>query len=297
VRTRVSHHPSATGLSLVEILVAVGLLSFIMLGLLMTFNQTQRAFRSSITQADVLEAGRATMDMMSRELEQMAPSEYPDVWVSGAWYRATNFFADLPGVYTNQVQPLVQPLPGSGVRDNLAQQLFFLTRLNQDWIGIGYRVVPDAPGASVGTLYRFTITNARSAPITTAGTIFANLATASRVADGVVHLRVRAFATNGFLIVPTNAYALTPQGPFRPVQNCTVSGNAADPQQAACYFMSNAVPAYVDLELGILEPQVLKRSKSIIAPLAQSNFLSGYAAQVHLFRQRIPIRNVDTAAY
>jgi hypothetical protein len=61
--------------------------------------------------------------------------------------------------------------------------------------------------------------------------------------------------------------------------------------------VSNAVPAYVELELGILEAQILKKSRSIPNPLLQSNFLSGYAAQEHIFRQRIPIRNVDTTAY
>jgi hypothetical protein len=240
------------------------------------------------------------MDMMTREVEQMAPSEYPDVWLGGARYRATNFLAEAAAGYNN----LVQSLPGSSsnvLRMNLVQRFFFLTRLNQDWIGIGYQVVPDTPGASVGTLYRFAVTNARSAPVMAAGIVFSNLAKASRIADGVVHLRARAFATNGFLICVNGSgnayYALTPQGPTREVQNAAVWGNAADPQQAACYFMSNAVPAYVELELGILEPQILKKSKSIINLSSQSNFLSGYAAQVHVFRQRIPIRNVDSAAY
>ncbi|HPC60329.1 MAG TPA: prepilin-type N-terminal cleavage/methylation domain-containing protein, partial [Verrucomicrobiota bacterium] len=52
--------------SLVEILVTVALLSFIVLGLLAMFHQTQRAFRSSITQTDVLEAGRALTEIIGR---------------------------------------------------------------------------------------------------------------------------------------------------------------------------------------------------------------------------------------
>ena len=40
--------------SLIEIMVTVGLLSFIILGLLAMFNQTQRAFKSSITQIFIL---------------------------------------------------------------------------------------------------------------------------------------------------------------------------------------------------------------------------------------------------
>ena len=40
------------------------------------FNQIQRAFRSSMTQVDKLEAGRAVTEMLPRELEQISPSGY-----------------------------------------------------------------------------------------------------------------------------------------------------------------------------------------------------------------------------
>jgi hypothetical protein len=71
----------------------------------------------------------------------------------------------------------------------------------------------------------------------------------------------------------------------------------ADAQQGACYFMSNAVPAYVDVELGLLESQILGRYRSIQDPTAQRQYLTNHAAQVHLFRQRIPVRNLDSTAY
>ena len=289
--------------SLVEILVAVGLLSFIMLGLMMMFNQTQKAFRLSITQADVLEQGRATLDLMSREIEQTAPSHYPD-WLTkgGVWYRATNFYAE-PAAGFNC---LVQQLPGSDFvaqasgfnrRTNQIQRFFFLTRLNQDWIGTAYQVVPDVSGGSVGTLYRYAVTNLRSAPITAAEAItraFSKPDTnvmVSRIAEGVVHLRARAFDTNGVLIPVTAGWYGSSRGIW--VQS-DATGN--EPQGYA-YFVSNAVPAYVEIELGILESQILKKSRSIPNALLQSNFLSGYAAEEHIFRQRIPIRNVDTTAY
>ena len=63
--------------TLLEILVSVALLSFIVLGLFAMFNQTQRAFRMSMTQSDILEAGRAVMEMMPRELEQATMSYHP----------------------------------------------------------------------------------------------------------------------------------------------------------------------------------------------------------------------------
>ncbi len=45
--------------SLIELMITLGLISFIILGLMLMFQQVQRSFRGSMTQTDVLEAGRA----------------------------------------------------------------------------------------------------------------------------------------------------------------------------------------------------------------------------------------------
>ena len=55
--SRVTHN----GFSLVEVLVVVSLLSLIVLALMAVFSSTQKAFRSAVTQTDVLEGGRAGM--------------------------------------------------------------------------------------------------------------------------------------------------------------------------------------------------------------------------------------------
>jgi hypothetical protein len=70
---------------------------------------------------------------------------------------------------------------------------------------------------------------------------------------------------------------------------------------AGLYFWSNAVPAAVELELGILEQHALERYNSIGDPNARLNYLQStnyyLSSRVQLFRQRIPIRNVDPLAY
>lgn len=322
--------------SLIEILVTVALLSFIILGLLAVFNQTQRAFTSSMTQTDVLEAGRATMGQIAPELEMTVASRSPDYYVNGlngAPYRATNFFVELtPGFVT----PFLQELPGNAAaRTNFIQRFFFLNKLNQDWIGIGYQVIPDDLNGYVGTLYRFASTNNRYAPLTLSGDFqyAANVAyqnaraglaitnltwqgvdsrfrsfSISRIADGVMDLRVRAFATNGFIIRAaalrvqtsppiTNGYCIGPLGPYTNVANTAVFNTIQDPIQSECYFMSNAVPGYVELEVGILEQGILKHYRGIPVPAAQGQYLSNHVAQLQLFRQRIAIRNVDFSAY
>jgi hypothetical protein len=297
--------------SLIEIMVTVGLLTFIILGLLLMFNQTQRAFRTGMTQTDVLEAGRATVDLLARELEQMSPSQYPDNLLGGIRYRATNFFVE-PSPGFSWANPLIQELPGSTntLRTNLLQRFFFLSKLNQDWLGTGYEVLPDDANGCVGTLYRFAGTNYPRGGLMTLAQVFPLVAPTnmSRIADGIVHLRLRAFAKNGCLITTdplgrANAsFQLRLNGPYTNIPNAlaynsVAFGSTADYRQAACYFVSNALPSYLELELGVLEPQILQKYRSIGVQQAARQYLSNHVAQVHIFRQRIPVRNVDLNVY
>ena len=301
-------HSRRSAFTLIEILAAVTLMSLIVLGLLSMFNQTQRAFRGSMAQVDVLESGRLATDMLARELEQMTPSEYPGV--NGI--RVTNFFAFVPQLGNPlYCAPMLQGLPGTTLlRANILQGFFFLTRVNQDWIGTGYQVLPQFANLGIGTLYRFSATN-RSAPFLLSSNFQSAIQNAvltgsptnlSRIADGVVHLRLSAFATNGYPITYvsgfTNAFFSTNESVlnyYASVRNATTG-----PSSDSCYFWSNAVPAYVELELGILEPQILERWRSFpagSAAQAQAQYFSNHVAQVHLFRQHIPVRNVDISAY
>ena len=293
---------------MIEIMVTVALMSIIILGLLAMFDQTQRAFRTGMTQVDTLEAGRNTMEMLARELEQLAPANArldPEAL-------QTNYCNFLTETSPRFPTPLIQGLPGSDeVRSNLVQRFFFLSRQNQDWIGTGYEVIPDYPNAPVGTLFRYSVTNwSRRFPqplssnfvFTVRNGPFTNLV---RIADGVVHLRVRPYAANGFPILSdgfhtnavcrTNALTLG----YGPVVNTVARYRSYWPEDADCYFVSNAVPTSVELEMGILEQEVLQRYRSIGSANAvvQRQYLSNHVAQVHIFRQRIPVRNVDLSVY
>jgi hypothetical protein len=226
------------------------------------------------------------------------------------------------------------------------------------WAETGYYVVPDVPGSGsangigVGTLYRYSATNLAPVSInplvpvsypanSLLPGVWANsflsalltlrtdtspvLATApvsavTHVADGVIHLRVRPFATNGYPIVSYSVgqfcytvfetrywtnngvkainayYAEYPQ----PIYTATNYPSPICPDgYSACWFMSNALPACVEIELGILESQTYKSYKALVAgnPGAGAAFLSNHVGQVHIFRQRVPIHNVDPSAY
>ncbi len=270
---------SRRAFSLIEILVTAALMSFIVLGLLAMFNQTQRAFRSSMTQTDVLEAGRATMDLVTRELEQMAPSQ--DL-------RTTNFFVRVSPSFQD---PLLQALPGSEeLRKNVVQEFYFLSKFNTDWVGTGYRVIPDYTEAGVGSLYRWT----KAVPLRS-GSLYlphefqmAALSNYSRIADGVVSFRLRAFDDRGSLINP---------GMNRWPKDMDFYTNLIAADQAVVLATNRAVPAFVELEIGMLEQQIFQRWKSLANAAARRNYLSNHSARVHVFRNRVPVRNVDFSAY
>jgi hypothetical protein len=63
-------------------------------------------------------------------------------------------------------------------------------------------------------------------------------------------------------------------------------------------MFSNALPASVEIEMGVLEDRALQRAESLGGSFtAQSNYLAQQAGKVHVFRQRVSIPNVDPAAY
>src|SRR5205807_1233996 len=87
----------------------------------------------------------------------------------------------------------------------VVQNIFFLTQNNQNWMGIGYKVIPDLTNTTaglVGTLYRFETNHNNYTATNISGEFLrAQPVGMNRIADGVVHLRLRAFATNGFPIL------------------------------------------------------------------------------------------------
>jgi hypothetical protein len=201
-------------------------------------------------------------------------------------------------------------------RVNVVDDFFMLRRENQTWIGTGYFVrtndvatgllyLPEthtgSPGKmGAGTLYRFS-TNTTSV-YQDPGDLFAAFDQArrpggirwtnvNRIADGVVHFRLRAFDTNGALITTNipHPYLLNTDIIYR------APFLAQEVRQYS--FYSNAVPAAVEMELAILEQGNWQRYKAIANPDAQLNYLSNHAGQVHMFRERIPVASVDPKAY
>ena len=199
--------------SLIEIMVAVSLLVVIMIGLLAMFYQTQRAFRLASTQVDVIETGRATMQMLTSELKQMVPSPEPFI----------------PGLHTATVYPMLplwRPDPVEPMEAYL-KELFFVTRENDQWVAYGYFVDPVTPFGGAGSLYQFST----NIPIAISNAVelafkefkIAKTDTQPRVADRVIHFNLYAYDRYGF--------------PFL--------GNGPGTNKGELDFRTNLMPAYV----------------------------------------------------
>jgi type II secretory pathway pseudopilin PulG len=285
--------------SLVEVLVVVTLLSLIVLALMAVFNTTQRAFRASITQTDVLESGRAAMDLITTDLRQMSPS----AGVSNSLVAVLNGFVPVNFYASNNfnLQPLVQTMTASlnnPQRTNVLENFFILSRENQTWTGTGYVVDPNSTNF-VNPLYRFSIsTNVQAASPAVLYTNFANRVFnanfngMSHLMDGVVHLTVRAYDPNGYWM--TNTYNFADE---QISTNNNVLFAFPSLGEVGFYMFSNTLPASVEIQLGALEDRTLQRAESLGNSLTRSNYLALQSGKLHIFRQRVMIPNVDPTAY
>lgn len=306
---------SSRAFTLLELMVSVALLAVIIIGLLAMFSQVQRAWKSGITQVDVMEGGRATMALIVRDLQDMAALPQSN---------ATNFEA----LYALNSETIQLDLPDGTQRLNDLQDLSFVRRSGDDWTGVAYRVTNAAWG--VGSLYRLEATllanpldNYRNYPTNIShlsryvtgldryaigfglmnpnyvvqpvspepGRQYYTNSGFARVLDGVVHFTVTAYDTNG--TVMTNSRILDPQG-YPIGYSCT---NQFD---ASGFLTKQVLPSYLEVELAVVEPAVLERFNARInqgPPLsitAATNYLARKAGQVHVFRQRVPIRPAAT---
>ncbi len=270
----------SSGLTLVEMMVATTLLVVMMLGLTAMFNQTQRAFRSGLKQVDVFEGGRAVMDLLARDMEQLIASKT---------LNDASFYGGL-----DTTNSLVTSFTVAGINHSNVNVLYstFLLNHASDWSAIGYRVldsdtnkVDTFDNLYFGTLYRFstnfsdfgTVPNEHLNFFYGMPSQLLASKSLSRVADGVVHFRLLFYDVAGNLItnaVPTSIQ-LTPE---------------LIPGERRTSFYNAALPAMVEIELGILEPQTLEQARSI-PDVNKIAFLEKQAGKIHIFRQQIPIRN------
>jgi prepilin-type N-terminal cleavage/methylation domain-containing protein len=245
--------------TVLELLVAISILAIIVFALYQMFHQTQKAMRGNVTQVDVMESGRAAMEMMARELSQIAPCKLQG---------ATNLYLGLfpPPPLAPELMPpapfMQLEMGGTApLRTNMVHQFLFLRPQTNQWFATGYRVIGADGG--VGTLYRFSLhTNMHRLnavdltapfwrfPITNAITrrVSTNY---HRVADGVVHLRLTAYDFEGRRMGYDTTNGLTSYRVFQPsvANNPNVIMRQEVPGQSQMIFLNDAVPAALEIDI------------------------------------------------
>jgi len=306
-QTRRSMGDRSAAFTVIELLVAVSVMSVIVYALFVTFSQTQRALHGSIAQVDILGTGRAAMGLITRELEEVSA-------VPPGVFNQTNLFIEM-----SPSEPTRQSLLLAGhARTNELQDFFFLTRLNNRWTGIGYLV---AATNGVGTLYRYQTTNVLSEDLgrVNLSLLFRNQRSNTNlihaVAEGIVHLRLSSYQSAGVPLDPVNVRRMLPAATYstgtenkmetvglwigypNEVTNMlvkpapTVVARVNNAGYVESRFVGPALPSYLELELGVLDPKVYAKFRALsVNRSVATNFLANQAANVHLFRQRIPIR-------
>ena len=300
--------------TLLEVMVSVAIMSVIVMALYTVFNQTQRALRANSNQTDVLEGGRFAMALLVTDLRSVtAAGVAPETNFVAALSPAINvpilsalkddlysryYVASRPADWSGYV-PVVQSLNiRRERRTNVLGEVFLHSRTGVRSSGVAYRVLNARGG--VGTLARFAYehTNRFVLPGTlSTACLLQPAASFAQVLDGVVHFRVQAFDPLGYPMTWLNREWY---------------GNAAGNRQASlgyqlgvdvvlerdprvstetlAMFRSNALPAAVEIEIGILEPESLAQFRALPeGSVFAERFLSNRAAQVQLFRQRVPI--------
>jgi prepilin-type N-terminal cleavage/methylation domain-containing protein len=253
--------------SLIEIMVSMTLLAVIVVGLLVVFNHTSRALRAVNNTTDVTEGARAVVSFVTRDFAKLAASGFSNT---------LNFC-------TSNGPAFALPLPTGGSQYTVLQDVFFLTHENDEWMAIGYFVDRVQSTTGVGTLYRF---NAQmNGPFLDSTWFrawyrdFTNATIDSpdvhHICDGLVHLQITPYDSSG------RAY---PAGYW--TNDLTVGNKWIG-------FTNNFLPAYLDIEIGILEPESTRKFNSINAldANAANGFLTNQVGKIHLFRQRVAVRN------
>ena len=134
------------GFTLLEMMVAVSMLTVIVYGLFRMFDQTQRALRMNNTQVDVLEGARATLDSLGRDIQQACPVEFQNnglpVTVTNDYLRCGLHSFNMIGSYKWHPLPSIfvdtNKSTPEALFTNCFQSFFFLTRQDGDWLGNGF---------------------------------------------------------------------------------------------------------------------------------------------------------------
>jgi prepilin-type N-terminal cleavage/methylation domain-containing protein len=319
--TRQSANRCRRGMTLLELMVSMSILTVIILGLYSMFEQTQKALLRGAEEVDVQEIGRSAFRVILSQVDEVAAAGVyyaaNSQVFSTNFYVAANtnapFYAARPWYYFPNGRPkdkryLQQDLIGGETRQHQLQDFFFLTREGLDWKCTGYFVrataepttnqlmVPRPADAilwqqGVGSLYRFEMkTNYLRMDNEFLQTHIANFfvipITGSYPKDFPFENVVR--VADGIIHLRVGCYTNGVLVPFVDTfNNITLRDN--DPADFVT-LTNGQSPSHITIEMGVLEPKTLGLARAIPGGVGASNILRRAAGNVLMFRARVPVR-------
>ena len=266
-------------LTVLEMLVSTTCLVFIVIGLTAMFVETQRAFKAGVKQNTMTDAGQTIIDMMGADLAQASDAQNPFI---------TNLYWGWAAMNTSSNY---QDIPANVYRTNQLQEIFVLVHTNTQWVGVGY-AVSNYAGTGAGTLYSYLAST--NDPLTN-NVLCSNFIYSvynqtfptnyfHRVADGVVHLKLRAYDQYG------NESAQELGRDYAPVNTSFTYPSPAYLNSLGVLVAPAGLPASVQLEVGILEPEAFEQLRGLPTnSAAQRNFLGAAGGKIQIYRQNIPV--------
>jgi type II secretory pathway component PulJ len=290
-----THSPSfrRRAFTLVEILTALAITTIIVIALVSMFNASTKALQVANRQTDIWESARATFGILKRELGEVSAGGDPA--------RVNLFAANGPARIILKGEPM------------RLQDIYFLTRDNNQWTAnvflLGADRLSDDPDAAVATLYHYR----KNYPVVTAygddqldmdlaisalrhplgqardalekqlddvanGRPINPTNSVNVMAKGIIHLRLVAYAQDGRAFAPTNT------------SNMEIYDELGPGFVSRMYFSEDKLPASLDLEMFVLEPDRIEEFRSQGGPIARQLYLEKHENSIQLFRTRIPIR-------
>jgi len=305
--------------SLLELLVAIGLLTLVILTLYAMFDQTQKALHANISQTDVMESGRSVMELIVRDIERARSPNLAGA-INLAIQKAD--FVKSASAPDTFVPPRITDAKH---RDYPLNSLFFLGQAQSNlWTAFGFYVGHNAdaskpPDETLGTLYRFQDPYPQSArglaaadrflafyyyyDVLKASSVslnrpdpkndnylnrFHRATNSTRLLDNVLFFRVLPFGREGLPVdqnTPRAYFAAT--NPL--AKGITVTNNPVSTQYSTA-FTGTALPSAVEIELGMLSPRLWTQYTNQASFDLKTNFLAKHTADILVFRQRIPLR-------
>jgi prepilin-type N-terminal cleavage/methylation domain-containing protein len=129
------------GFSLIEVLLAVSIMSVIVFGLFSMFNQTQKALLATSKQVDILGSGRAAIEVLVEDIQKAEAPGLPVFALESLSGSRPHMQGTIDRGYA--YRPVVQKLVDNyTLRTNVLQSVFFLTRSNLNWVAKGYFFSP-----------------------------------------------------------------------------------------------------------------------------------------------------------